>query len=80
MLSKCYYYFHCDFGVFSSYKRYEYTEAYYCHTRKKICRTYDLVSRTYDLASRFTTMPTYTHNISSLILEVETQNWYQIEA
>ena len=38
------------------------------------------ISRTYDLASRFTIMPTYTHNISSLILEVETQNWYQIEA
>ena len=39
-----------------------------------------IYSRTYDLASRFTTMPTHTHNISSLILEVETQNWYQIEA
>ena len=63
------------------------------HKKKIISRTYDLVSRTYDLVSRydllsrtydldsrFTNMPTYTHNISSLILEVETQNWYQIEA
>ena len=46
----------------------------------RLTKSYDLLSRTYDLASRFTTMPTYTHNISSLILEVEIQNWYQIEA